>query len=119
MQALDFNLQEINREATRKRVEQAFEAYRLYKHMLDEPNIEQMYVIEQIEKAVARLSRAEREILQRRYMRHEDEQEYDTDIMAAMGMGRDKYYRIKSRAFYKLAFAIRIAVMKSDRGDSN
>ncbi|WP_026678202.1 ArpU family phage packaging/lysis transcriptional regulator [Fictibacillus gelatini] len=66
--------------------------------------------IERIRKAVNRLSYQERAIIIRRYMTHEDI--FDYEVYSELGMSERKYYRVKGRAFYKLAFILRIEVME-------
>ena len=43
---------------------------------------------------------------------HEVRKTCSYELYNEMGMSESKYYRIKSRAFYKLAFALRIEVYK-------
>ncbi|OAT71290.1 ArpU family phage packaging/lysis transcriptional regulator [Parageobacillus thermoglucosidasius] len=66
--------------------------------------------IQRVTAAINRLSKWERAIIIRRYMLEDDI--YDYEIYNGLGMSERKYYRIKSRAFYKLAFALRIEVYK-------
>ncbi|ALF09882.1 ArpU family phage packaging/lysis transcriptional regulator [Parageobacillus thermoglucosidasius] len=66
--------------------------------------------IQRVTAAINRLSKWERAILIRRYMTEDDV--YDYEVYNDLGMSERKYYRIKSRAFYKLAFALRIEVYK-------
>jgi len=66
--------------------------------------------IQRVTAAINRLSEWERAIIIRRYMLEDDM--YDYEIYNDLGMSERKYYRIKSRAFYKLAFALRIEVYK-------
>jgi ArpU family phage transcriptional regulator len=66
--------------------------------------------IKRVTLAVNRLSYWERAIIIRRYMTEDDV--YDYEIYSDLGMSERKYYRIKSRAFYKLAFALKIEVYK-------
>jgi ArpU family phage transcriptional regulator len=68
--------------------------------------------IKRITLAVNRLSYWERAIIIRRYMTEDDV--YDYEIYNDLGMSERKYYRIKSRAFYKLAFALKIEVYKKE-----
>ncbi|OQP00870.1 ArpU family transcriptional regulator [Geobacillus sp. 44C] len=65
--------------------------------------------------AVNRLSKWERAIIIRRYMSEDDV--YDYEIYNDLGMSERKYYRIKSRAFYKLAFALKIEVYKKEESE--
>lgn len=59
--------------------------------------------------AMGRLKKAEREIIERRYMNFEDE--YDSIICGELGMSERKYRRIKSRAIYIIAYAIGLEVL--------
>ncbi|MBA4538812.1 ArpU family transcriptional regulator [Bacillus aquiflavi] len=61
-----------------------------------------------ISKAVNRLSYWERAIIIQRYMQLEEV--YDYEIYNELGMSERKYYRLKSRAFFKLALALNIEV---------
>lgn len=40
------------------------------------------------------------------------EEMYDYEVYAEMGMSQRSYYRIKAKAFYRLAFALREEVYK-------
>jgi ArpU family phage transcriptional regulator len=62
--------------------------------------------VKRVTAAINRLSKWERAIIIRRYISEDDM--YDYEIYNDLGMSERKYYRIKSRAFYKLAFALRI-----------
>lgn len=66
--------------------------------------------IRRVINAVNRLSKWERAIIIQRYMSEEDV--YDYEVYHELGMSERKYYRLKSRAFYKLAFALKIEVYK-------
>jgi ArpU family phage transcriptional regulator len=66
--------------------------------------------VKRVTAAINRLSKWERAIIIRRYISEDDM--YDYEIYNDLGMSERKYYRIKSRAFYKLAFALRIEVYK-------
>jgi ArpU family phage transcriptional regulator len=57
---------------------------------------------------VNRLRFKEREIIVKRYL--EDEEMYDYELYNKLGMSESKYYRLKARAFYNLAFALKIEV---------
>jgi ArpU family phage transcriptional regulator len=70
--------------------------------------------IKRIVTAVNRLEKWERAIIIRRYMT-EDEDVFDYEVYNDLNMSERKYYRIKSRAFYKLAFALKIEVYKLGR----
>lgn len=64
--------------------------------------------IEWVRKGLNRLKFKEREIIVKRYL--EDEEIYDYELYNQLGMSERKYYRIKARAFYSLAFALKIEV---------
>ncbi|MYL50271.1 ArpU family transcriptional regulator [Halobacillus litoralis] len=66
--------------------------------------------IDKIRKAVNRLAYKERSIIIKRYMEDEDTLDYLT--YNELGLSERHYYRVKSRAFYKLAFILRIEVYK-------
>jgi ArpU family phage transcriptional regulator len=59
---------------------------------------------EQVDRAVSRLGKRERAIIEARYM--EDDDVFDYNVYNDMHMGSTKYYELKSRAIYKLAFAL-------------
>ncbi|WP_240794247.1 ArpU family phage packaging/lysis transcriptional regulator [Bacillus sp. BHET2] len=69
--------------------------------------------IEWVLRGVNRLSKLEREIIYRRYL--EDEEVFDYEIYNEMGMSERRYYRVKARTFYKLAFILRIEVYKNEK----
>jgi ArpU family phage transcriptional regulator len=58
--------------------------------------------------AVNRLTHWERAVIVKRYM--SDEDVFDYEIYNEVGMSERKYYRVKARAFYKLAFMLKIEV---------
>ncbi|WP_245399838.1 ArpU family phage packaging/lysis transcriptional regulator [Niallia sp. Man26] len=66
--------------------------------------------IEWIRRAVNRLSNKEREIIIKRYL--QGEEVFDYEVYNELGFGERKYYRLKARIFYKLAFLLRIEVYK-------
>ncbi|WP_165995450.1 ArpU family phage packaging/lysis transcriptional regulator [Bacillus sp. Cs-700] len=66
--------------------------------------------LSKIRKAVNRLSFQERSIIIQRYMNEEDV--FDYEVYNELGMSERKYYRVKARAFYKLAFILHIEVTK-------
>ncbi|MGM0863391.1 MAG: ArpU family phage packaging/lysis transcriptional regulator [Bacillota bacterium] len=66
--------------------------------------------IDWVLRGVNRLSRLEREIIYKRYL--EDEKNFDYEIYNEIGMSERRYYRLKARIFYKLAFILRIEVYK-------
>jgi ArpU family phage transcriptional regulator len=61
-----------------------------------------------IQKAVNRLGYFERAILIQRYMTCDDV--YDYEVFNDLGMSERKYYRLKGRTFYKLAFMLKIEI---------
>lgn len=73
--------------------------------------------IERTHKAVNRLSMRERELITKSYMTHEDV--YDYDVYNEMGVSETTYYRIREKAFYKLAFSLRIVVYKDEEAPVN
>ena len=66
--------------------------------------------ITKIRTAVNRLSYQERLIIINRYLKSDDV--FDYEVYNELGFSESKYYRIKSDAFYKLAFMLRIVVYK-------
>lgn len=69
-----------------------------------------MKYINWIANAVNRMSKLERTIIYKRYL--EDGEMFDYEIYRDLNMSERNYYRIKSRMFYKLAFALKIEVYK-------
>jgi phage transcriptional regulator, ArpU family len=148
VEQLSFKLPEIDREETRKRVEEALEACKLYMqigyHPGHEPKVTPSYsvtppsrtnafhssteetacrnvdeearrrqVVERVWGAVNRLSHLEREIIVRRYLA--DDPVLDYELWDDLNLSERKYYRIKARAFYKLALALRLEVYIEDQ----
>ncbi|MDF2084520.1 ArpU family phage packaging/lysis transcriptional regulator [Bacillus pseudomycoides] len=62
----------------------------------------------QIDKALSRFSKNQRDIIVKRYL--EDEEVFDYMVYNEIGMSKRTYRRNKSNAFYKLAFALRLEV---------
>ncbi|WP_430482790.1 ArpU family phage packaging/lysis transcriptional regulator [Rossellomorea marisflavi] len=62
--------------------------------------------IEWVLRGVNRLNTMEREIIYKRYLN--DEEMFDYELYNELGMSERRYYRIKARIFYKLAFALKI-----------
>ena len=141
---MDFTLPEIDRKATKKAVEAALEKYRIFllTLKLDQmPKVTQHYslvpaktnklhssteeiairnadyeqYIQRIVEAVNRLDYWERAIIIQRYMNGEEV--FDYAVYNELGMSHRHYYRLKSRAFYKLAFALEIEVYRKRRRD--
>jgi ArpU family phage transcriptional regulator len=146
MKQMAFQLPEIDREETKKRVEAALEKYRFYLLTVPEerlPKVTATYSLvppahttvfhsstesaaikkvdfererdeymERIRRAVNRLNKMERELIIKRYMTLEEP--YDYEVYNEMGISESKFYRIREKAFYKLAFALRIEVYKEE-----
>lgn len=74
---------------------------------IDQENKRKAY-ISKIQKAVNRLAFQERSIIINRYLK--DEEVFDYEVYNELGYSERKYYRLKARAFYKLAFILRIEV---------
>jgi ArpU family phage transcriptional regulator len=72
--------------------------------------------IKRIVTAVNRLGYWERAIIIKGYMT-EDEDVFDYELYNNLDMSERKYYRIKSCAFYKLAFAFKIEVYKKEESE--
>lgn len=70
---------------------------------------------EQVDRAVSRLGRTERRIIEARYM--EDDEVFDYNVYNDMHIGETKYYRMKSNAMYKLAFALCLEVYVDSKSD--
>ncbi|MCC2114933.1 ArpU family transcriptional regulator [Bacillus halotolerans] len=66
--------------------------------------------LKRIQKAVNRLSQRERQIIFMLYMKPEEM--YDYEVYAEIGMSQRSYYRVKAKALYRLAFALREEVYK-------
>jgi ArpU family phage transcriptional regulator len=64
--------------------------------------------IQKIQKAVNRLGHLERGIIIHRYMKDDDV--FDYEVYGEFNISERKYYRLKSRAFYKLAFILKLEV---------
>jgi len=68
--------------------------------------------LEWLIRGVNRLSKLEREIIYKRYL--EGEETFDYEIYNDIGFSERRYYRIKARIFYKLAFILKIEVYKNE-----
>ncbi|WP_324627780.1 ArpU family phage packaging/lysis transcriptional regulator [Priestia megaterium] len=66
--------------------------------------------MQQVQRAVNRLNKRERELIIKTYMTYEDV--YVFDIYNEMGISEATYYRIREKAFYKIAFALKLQVYK-------
>ena len=71
---------------------------------------ERLRFMEWVTRAVNRLSYDERSIIITRYMG--DDEWFDYEVYQELNMSERKYYRVKPRAFYKLAFALKVEVYK-------
>jgi ArpU family phage transcriptional regulator len=69
--------------------------------------------IEWVRRGVNRLKFKEREIIVKRYF--DDEEMYDYELYNKLGMSERKYYRLKARAFYSLALALKIEVYVNEK----
>lgn len=74
--------------------------------------IKQHNYINRIRRAVNRLSYEERTIIINRYLKDDDV--FDYQVYNELGYSESKYYKIKSDAFYKLAFILKVAVYKEE-----
>jgi ArpU family phage transcriptional regulator len=70
------------------------------------------YYIQNIIRGVNRVGKIEREIIYKRYL--ETEEIFDYEIYNEMGFSERRFYRLKARIFYKLAFILRIEVYKKE-----
>nr|WP_060597076.1 ArpU family phage packaging/lysis transcriptional regulator [Bacillus pumilus] len=77
--------------------------------------IEREKYMKRIERGINRLTQKERRILVMLYM--QDEEMYDYEIYAELGLSQRNYYRVKNKAYYRLAFALREEVYK--QGDKS
>lgn len=66
----------------------------------------------QVDKALSRFSKNQRDIIVKRYL--EDEEIFDYMVYSEIGMSERTYRRNKSNAFYKLAFALRLEVYEQE-----
>lgn len=64
--------------------------------------------IERVQRAVNRLNHLERGIIIQKYMKEDDV--FDYEVYSDFNISERKYYRLKSRAFYKLAFILKLEV---------
>ncbi|WP_312094017.1 ArpU family phage packaging/lysis transcriptional regulator [Niallia sp.] len=144
---MSFVLPEIDRDATKKAVEAAFEKYRFYLLTIPEERLpkltatyslvpptntnefhsttediaiknvdferERENYIEWIRRAVNRLAPREREIIVKKYL--QDEEVFDYEIYIELGYSERRYYRLKARIFYKLAFLLKIEVYNIEK----
>jgi len=61
--------------------------------------------VQRVITAVTRLGKRERELILKRWFGDEDMT--DIEVYMELGMSQSTYYRIRGRAFFKLAFALR------------
>ncbi|WP_078430470.1 ArpU family phage packaging/lysis transcriptional regulator [Alkalihalobacterium alkalinitrilicum] len=73
-------------------------------------DIERKKYIDKFVRAFNRLSAIERQVINKRYL--EEDEIFDYLVFNELGLGETKYYEVKGRAIYKLAFALRLDVMK-------
>lgn len=73
--------------------------------------------IRKISLAVNRLGYKERSILIRRYMT--EDSIFDYEVYQELNMSERTYHRYKSKAFYRLAFALRLEVYEEPDGDAS
>ncbi|SCM88436.1 ArpU family phage packaging/lysis transcriptional regulator [Bacillus mycoides] len=66
----------------------------------------------QVDKALSRFGKIQRDIIVKRYL--EDEEVFDYMVYNEIGMSERTYRRNKSNAFYKLAFALRLEVYETE-----
>ncbi len=66
--------------------------------------------LKKIQRAVNRLTQRERQIIVMLYMQSEEMCDYE--VYTEMNMSHRTYYRVKAKAFYRLAFALREEVYK-------
>jgi ArpU family phage transcriptional regulator len=71
----------------------------------------------QIDKALSRFSKNQRDIIVKRYL--EDEEVFDYMVYNEIGMSERTYRRNKANAFYKLAFALRLEVYEAEETGGN
>lgn len=150
MSQMIFNLPQINREATREKVEEVLDKYKIFLLMEPEelqPKITSTFTItpssmnnqfhsstedvavrridmdkqrsdfiKKVQRAVNRLSYEERALVINRYLKKDDI--YDYEVYNDLGYSQRKFYRIKARAFYKLAFIMRIEVYQAEVSES-
>ncbi|PHE59270.1 ArpU family phage packaging/lysis transcriptional regulator [Bacillus pseudomycoides] len=67
----------------------------------------------QIDKALSRFSKNQRDIIIKRYL--EDEEVFDYMVYNEIGMSERTYRRNKSNAFYKLALALRLEAYEVEK----
>jgi ArpU family phage transcriptional regulator len=142
VKGLDNQLDAIDRKATKEKVENELDKYRLMlltQELDNMPKVTQNFsltpptntnefhssteeaaitnadyererreFIKRVSMAVNRLGYKERAILIRRYMT--EESMFDYEVYSELNMSERTYHRYKSKAFYRLAFALKLEV---------
>ncbi|MED0671743.1 ArpU family phage packaging/lysis transcriptional regulator [Aneurinibacillus aneurinilyticus] len=67
---------------------------------------------ERVERAVKRLPKRQRQIIEKRYL--EDEDVFDYIVCSELGMSESTYGRQKARAVYTLAFMLKLEVIATE-----
>ncbi|MGG3800443.1 ArpU family phage packaging/lysis transcriptional regulator [Metabacillus fastidiosus] len=68
--------------------------------------------LKKVQRAVNRLAHLERAILIQRYM--QEEEVYDYGVYSELHLSERKYYRLKGKAFIRLAVALRIEIYEEE-----
>lgn len=76
-------------------------------------DLEREKYLQWIIRAVNRLNFQERSIVINRYLN--EEELFDYEVYTKLNMSERQYYRIKSRVFYKLAFALKVEVYEEEK----
>jgi ArpU family phage transcriptional regulator len=84
----------------------------VYNASLNDYELERLAYIDHFRKAVNRLRFREREFIINRYMA--DDELFDYEYYSKYSLTESKFYRLKARAFYNLAFALRVEIYKKD-----
>ncbi|HHP1048935.1 ArpU family phage packaging/lysis transcriptional regulator [Bacillus thuringiensis] len=79
---------------------------------MNEREVKLKHLSVQIDKALSRFSKIQRDIIVKRYL--EDEEVFDYMVYNEIGMSERTYRRNKSNVFYKLAFALRLEVYETE-----
>ncbi|PGT20755.1 ArpU family phage packaging/lysis transcriptional regulator [Bacillus cereus] len=83
--------------------------------VMSEKEVKLQRLSSQIDKALSRFSKDQRDIIVKRYL--EDEEVFDYMVYNEIGMSERTYRRNKANAFYKLAFALRLEVYEQVVGE--
>lgn len=70
-----------------------------------------------VERAVKRLPKRQRQIIEKRYL--EDEDAFDYIVCTELGMSESTYGRQKAKAVYRLAFMLNLEVLAEETPDPN